>query len=466
VVDVNVRYRADSSLQRFGNLVIGGSPLRLFRMSHGGALAVDAMIAGETLSPVQLQLARRLADAGVLHPEYTSTDFSPADVTVVVPAFGERVVGAPAFTGVREVVVVDDASPTPLVAAAQHRLIRRDRNGGPGAARNSGLAEVTTPFVAFVDSDTIIDATCAADWLDPLLAHFGDERVALVAPRVVGTAGGRTVLERYEADRSPLDLGSEPARIACGTRVGYVPAAVIVCRTDALRDCGGFDESLRFGEDVDLVWRLVRGGAVCRYEPAVRVRHSARESLAEWIDQRVGYGSSAAPLAARHPGALAPLRMSGWSALVWGLIAIRRPVAGVAVAVATAAALPRRLRDVPAGASLRLAGLGHLYAGRQVSTAVTRVWWPIAVPLAVMVRRMRWPLAAAFAVPALLDWLSTRRHRKATADDASLDAVRFVALHVADDVAYSVGVWRGVWRLRSAAALVPSFTNWPPKGDR
>ena len=450
------RYRADSSLRRFGNLVIGGSPLRLFRMSHGGALAVDAMIAGEALSPLQLQLARRLADAGALHPVYTDSDATAADVTIVVPAYGTPVAATPAFDGVSQVIVVDDASPQPIRAAAGHRLLRRAANGGPGAARNTGLTEVTTPFVAFVDSDTIIDSASAGEWLMPLLAHFADERVALVAPRVIADGEGNGTLQRYEANRSPLDLGPEPARIAWGTRVSYVPAATIVCRVAALHRLGGFDESLRFGEDVDLVWRLARDGWVCRYEPAVEVRHRTRPDVRSWLRQRVGYGTSSAPLAARHPGALAPLRMSGWSAAVWALIAVRRPFIAIGVAGATSGALTRKLRDLPSGEALRLAGLGHLYAGRQVASAVTRAWWPIMVPLAVAMRRLRPGVAAAFVVPALIDWATQPKR---------LDPVRAVLLRAADDTAYSVGVWKGMRRLRSAAALVPSFTNWPPRGD-
>jgi mycofactocin glycosyltransferase len=456
VVDVTPRYRADSSLRRFGNLVIGGSPLRLFRMSLGGALAVDAMIAGEALSPVQQQLARRLADAGALHPVYTSSAAVAADVTVVVPAFRESVPATPAFDGVHEVIVVDDASPQPVSAAPGLRLIRRDLNGGPGAARNTGLADVATEFVAFVDSDTRIAGAAAQEWLAPLLAHFADERVALVAPRVVAAAESDGALQRYEATRSPLDLGAEPARIAWGTRVSYVPAATVVCRVAALRSIGGFDESLRFGEDVDLVWRLARDGWVCRYEPAVTVQHRTRSSLRAWVQQRVGYGTSAAPLAARHPGALAPLRMSGWSAVVWALIALRRPVIALGVAGTTSFALTRKLRDLPAQEALRLAGLGHLYAGRQVASAVTRAWWPIVLPLAVVVRRLRPAVAAAFVVPAVIDWATQPKR---------LDPVRSVMLRAADDAAYSVGVWKGVRRLRSAAALVPSFMNWPQRGD-
>ena len=67
---------------------------------------------------------------------------------------------------------------------------------------------------------------------------------------------GRGVLARYERWRSPLDLGPTPARVRSVTRISYVPAAAAVVRVAALAAVGGFDVTLRFGEDVDLVWRL------------------------------------------------------------------------------------------------------------------------------------------------------------------------------------------------------------------
>src|SRR5690606_2057202 len=163
---------------------------------------------------------------------------------------------------------------------------------------NAGLEHVTTPLVAFVDAD--VDTGGDRRWMAPLLAHFADPRVALVAPRVVTPGGG------YEHRHSPLDLGTAPARIRAGTRVSYVPAAALVCRTDALRAVGGFASDLRVGEDVDLVWRLDAAGWRCRYEPSVLVHHDPRPTWRAWWRQRVTYGRSAAPLAARHPGALTP----------------------------------------------------------------------------------------------------------------------------------------------------------------
>ena len=63
------------------------------------------------------------------------------------------------------VVVVDDGSPTAAVAPRPRRaLVRRDRNGGPAAARNTGLAHVSTAFVAFLDADSVPPP----DWIERL----------------------------------------------------------------------------------------------------------------------------------------------------------------------------------------------------------------------------------------------------------------------------------------------------------
>jgi mycofactocin system glycosyltransferase len=418
-VAVDTRYRLDRSVMRFGRVIIGGSPLKLFRVSAAGAAVVDRIAAGMSVGHSALVTA--LVEAGAIHPEPDHSPFGPHDVTVVVPTYGApRRLPAAAL-------LVDDGSPVPVADAA----LRLEHNRGPGAARNAGLSLVRTPLVGFVDTDVELPD----GWLEPLLRHFADSRVALVAPRVT-TSGVPSPVAWYERGNSPLDLGPEPARIRAGTRVSYVPAAVIVCRVEAMREIGGFDESLRFGEDVDLVWRLDEAGWRCRYEPAVEVGHDPRPSWRAWARQRITYGSSAAPLARRHPGALAPIRMSGWSVGTWALAALERPVAGAAVGLGSAAALIRKLPHVPPAAAFRLAARGNLQAGDQIATAVRRVWWPFLAIAALRSRTARRILlAAAFAA----------RH----------------PVRVVDDVAYSIGVWRGMLAERTLAPLAPEISSWP-----
>jgi mycofactocin system glycosyltransferase len=426
------RYALDSSVERHGDVVVGGSPLRLFRLTTAGRMMVERIAAGEHVP--ESALVARLLDAGAIHPrgDRGTAPYAAADVTIVVPAHGAPA-HLPDHPG--RVVLVDDGSEPPLPGVT----VRLAANAGPASARNAGLERVRTPLVAFVDTDVEL----SAGWLDPLLPHFADPHIGLVAPRVSGAPRAGAVA-RYERRHSPLDLGAEPARIRAGSRVSYVPAAAIVCRLEALRAIGGFDAALRVGEDVDLVWRLDAAGWRCRYEPASVVHHEPRPTWTAWWCQRVAYGSSAAPLAERHPGALAPLRMSGWSLATWLLGVIGHPLAGGAIGVASAAALARKLPELPARAAFRLAAVGNARAGQQIAAAVRRAWWPLVAVAALRSKGARKVLAASAV--------------------AATHPIR-----LADDVAYSVGLWRGVVARRTIAPLVPDVSSWPgrqPAGGR
>jgi mycofactocin system glycosyltransferase len=441
---VTTSFLLDGTYRRHNRVVIAGSPLRLFRLSSAGTRVIEAIERHQPLPAGHAKLTDRLVEAGAIHPVHGSSPFNAADVTIVVPAYNVQP-NLPRHS--TDTIVVDDASDPPLTTIPERRTIRLSINRGPGAARNAGLAAVTTPLVAFVDTDVDLPE----DWLEPLLVHFTDPSVALVAPRVASTAGA-TELAEYEAARSPLDLGTQAGRVAAGTRVSYVPAAALVVRADALRTIGGFDEDMRAGEDVDMVWRLIDAGHRCRYEPAVTVHHRPRSTISAWARQRIFYGRSAATLDRRHPGSVAPLRMSGWSAAVWLLVFARRPLAAAMVGAGTVVALRRKLDDLPPMESIRLAGLGHLYAGRQVAGAITRAWWPLAVVAAIVVPRARVPLIGATVVPPLLEWFPKRGPN---------DPARYVALRIADDIAFGTGLWIGSIEQRSFGALTPKFTNWP-----
>lgn len=64
-----------------------------------------------------------------------------------------------------EVIVIDDASPDGTFAEARRlaeadprvTALRQDRNGGPSAARNRGLAASSAPWVTVLDSDDFMD---------------------------------------------------------------------------------------------------------------------------------------------------------------------------------------------------------------------------------------------------------------------------------------------------------------------
>jgi mycofactocin system glycosyltransferase len=402
-------------------------------------------------------LARRLLDAGIGHPR-PPAGAGPAatQVTVVIPvrdravglAATLRAVGAQA-----QVVIVDDGSRLPP-RMDDTRVIRHDRARGPAAARNSGWRAARHDFVAFVDAD----CQPSPGWLAALLPHFADPAVGAVAPRVVSqpATGIPAALAAYEQHRSPLDLGRRPALVRPGGPVPYVPTAALVVRRQALLDTGGFDESLRYGEDVDLVWRLGKQGWRVRYEPAATAVHPPRTGFAPWLGQRYHYGRAAAPLAARPCRAVAPVVVSPWSAAAWALAATGQPIPGAALAIAsTLAAAGRAGQDrATAGTLARLAAAGNLGTGAALATAIRRAWLPPAVILAGRAARgaVRAPagtLGAALVLVPLVEWFRERPE--------GLGPLTWSALRLTDDLAYQTGLWAGVIQNRSPGALLPDW---------
>ena len=183
--------------------------------------------------------------------------------------------------------------------------------------------------------------------------------------------------------------------------------------------------------------------------------HQHRVRLHEWFTRRKDYGTSAAALELRHPGAVRPLYASVWTAAAWLAAALGYPAAGAVVTGTGTALLARRLAQVtgedwrrPAGSAAwrlaaRQAAGGTLAAARPLGSAISRTWWPAAVPVAIAVRRLRLPLAALVLAPPLLDWLDRR---------PPLDPARYVAARLLDDVGYSLGVWQGCAETRDRSA--------------
>jgi glycosyltransferase involved in cell wall biosynthesis len=97
--------------------------------------------------------------------------------SVIIPTYGRPKFLSEAIASVLvqtcadfECIVVDDASPEPatLPNDARLQLIRRDENGGPPAARNTGIDAAGGTYVAFLDDDDVWVPTRLAD---ALVAH-------------------------------------------------------------------------------------------------------------------------------------------------------------------------------------------------------------------------------------------------------------------------------------------------------
>ncbi len=465
-VPADFHLAAAAGLTRTPGALVGGEPFAVWRVDPDDETGLDTLLAGAPVGPWR-HLARALVARNLAQPVPPATAAGPgvageagppgsaraprgagAQVAVVVPvrnraAALERLLPALRETtgaALDELVVVDDASDdagaTPAAALrCGARLVTRGHRGGPGAARNSGLAATGAPLVAFVDSDCLP----RPGWLEPLLAHLADPLVGIVAPRVVALdvrPAGRVA--RYEAVRSPLDRGGQPRRVVPGGAVPFVPGAALLARREALGE--GFDPSLPGGEDVDLVWRCTGAGWHVRYEPGGEVAHDHRPGLGGLVGRRLAYGRAAPALARRHPGAAPPVTVSPWTLAAYLAVAAGQPaVAGGVIAAATALAACRvrgTLPD-PLRSGARLAALGSVASWQAVADTAVRAALPLSLSAAIALPRLRPALAVAAVAPPLAEWHARR---------PPLGPLAWTALRLADDASYGIGAWYGALR--------------------
>ena len=432
------------------DLLCGGSPWRLLRLPGGSRVVAERWRGGGDVNAGEERFARTLMQQGLLHPLPSArADVELVDVVTPVHDDADRLERLlEGLTGLH-VTVVDDGSPTPeriatIAARFGASLVRLDQNQGPAAARNAGARATTRPLLMFLDVDLSLERPL--DVLGRLQPYFLDPLVAAIAPRVKGVAGP-SVRDRFEMLFSPLDMGPRSGLVVAGSHVAYVPSACLMVRRSAFGE--GFDESLRTGEDVDLVWRLAERGWLVRYDAATIVTHRARTTWPRWWSQRVRYGASTAELAQRHGDRMAPLRVDPWTLAAWSSVLWGKPVIGARITAMAHRRIRTRLAgttEEPGRVAGTLVGRGMVGAGGPLARAVVRTF-ALPLLLSALHPRLRRRSLGLYVVGTAWRWRSTRLR------------VADIPVAVADDLAYGVGVYQGAWRTRSLRALRPRVTK-------
>jgi mycofactocin glycosyltransferase len=444
------RIRLDPTTRTFdnGRLLVGGRPVRAFRLTDLGRQAISSLQRRESTDHASLRLARRLVDSGIAHP------IAPAkapllDVTVVVPVRdrpGDLDRCLDAIRLPAPVIVVDDGSLDPdAIARVCHdhgaKLIRLHANLGPGTARNVGLAEAESDIVAFVDSDVVT----SPEMFRRLLIEFLDPTVGAVAPRVVPAATARPNLtSRFTRFHCPLDMGTRAGYVGSGLAVPYVPTATLLVRKETRL---AFDPALSLGEDVDFVWRLAASGWRIRFVPDAVVHHVEPQSWMGLLRRRFRYGRSSALLARRYPERLRHIQVPRWGVAMAGILCSDKPVLAGVVPLAVVARRARRMRHVglPKEDSLRWASSTVLDETVGFGRALTMLALPLLLGATVS-NRLRALATTLVVLPPVVEW--SRKH-------PPISAPCWIAASIADDVAYGAGVIYGCITATTAAPLRP-----------
>ena len=199
-------------------------------------------------------------------PDGGSEVNAPPRVSVILPTYRRAAFLRRAIASVQaqttqgwELIVVDDngddayrqateAVIDDLSADTRIRYVQHAENRGGGAARNSGVRLAKAPFTAFLDDDD--------EWhpskLERQLACIegAPDSVALVYCRV------RVVFTKTGRERFTPTTGRSPSVSELLRRNTVGTTSCVLCRTDALREVGLFDETLPARQDLDLYVRL------------------------------------------------------------------------------------------------------------------------------------------------------------------------------------------------------------------
>jgi glycosyltransferase involved in cell wall biosynthesis len=245
------------------------------------------------------------------------TRASSVTISVVLPTYNrselirEAVESALSQTRApSEVVVVDDGSEDDTVAGLETYSDRisvlRQANAGVSAARNRGIRESRSEWIAFLDSDDLWNEEHLARLIDILERH----------PQLQWACSNAQLETKRGDPCEPFNGADTLRRARCGNGVieDFLAAAAVgvqfitsefIVRRDLLQTLGGFDEGLRHGEDLDLWWRIARLHPQIGYDPqpSAVIRRVSGDALTKryW-----SAGRDICALLERHLGSLGP----------------------------------------------------------------------------------------------------------------------------------------------------------------
>lgn len=266
-----------------------------------------------------------------------------AEIAVIVPTYNRRAVilhcieALAAQQGVAagrmEVVVVDDGSTDGTFAALQAAAealpltlrVARQENAGANTARNRAMSMTAAPLLLFLNDDSIAEPGLVAEHLRQHALHPGEAEAVLgaLAPLAEPPPG---LFELLHHDHR-FDTLAE------GTELGWTAFYTynVSAKAALLRRHGGFDEGLRWHEDIELSARLRPAGLRITYAPAARAGHEHPMSEAGWLRIAEREGAALAAWFRRQPQMRDELVELGLQSRRLGSRAWRHVVADLAI---------------------------------------------------------------------------------------------------------------------------------------
>ncbi|MDN6523003.1 MAG: glycosyltransferase family 2 protein [Bifidobacterium crudilactis] len=198
--------------------------------------------------------------------------------SVIIPAYNAAAtIGAQIEALLRQMdadseIIVSDNGSTDETAAVIHgyafsdpriRLVDSSGTKGPAHARNVGIRQATGDRILFCDADD----EAGDNWFTDMNKRLADE---------CAVSGALHKFTVYRGQRIEKEIMSAAPNFY---GIPWPVSASLAIRRSTVQQIGGFDESLRSGEDIDLGIRLHLAGIPLAFEPS-KMHYRMRDSAA------------------------------------------------------------------------------------------------------------------------------------------------------------------------------------------
>jgi len=204
-----------------------------------------------------------------------------------------------------EVIVVEDGSDCPCQKEVERYADRLDvhyyvkPNSGPGPSRNYGVKRASGEYVLILDSDVVLP--------EGYLETVGKELEATPCEAFGGPDAANNDMTQMQR---AISYAMTSFFTTGGIRGGkkkldkfYPRSFNMGIRRDVYEKLGGFS-NMRFGEDIDLSYRIFEQGYTACLFPSAWVWHKRRTDLDKFFKQVFNSGIARINLSKRHPGTL------------------------------------------------------------------------------------------------------------------------------------------------------------------
>jgi GT2 family glycosyltransferase len=204
------------------------------------------------------------------------------------------------------VLVVDDSStlaveeliPARLFESLDLRVLRLNDNGGPGRARNLGVASSSGDFLAFIDDDIVPDPELIATHLSAFEA--GPDNAIQFGPLKAPADWKPSAWNLWEAQTLEVEYRRMLDGVYAPTWRQFFTGNAFLPRT-AFQLVGGFNEEFIRAEDIEFACRLAERGSVFRFVPGAIGWHYANRSRESWRGIARGYARFDLEIDRLHP---------------------------------------------------------------------------------------------------------------------------------------------------------------------